>query len=304
MKVYIAGPMSSYEQWNFPAFFKAEEELKFIGVDVINPAHNDGETLEKALESAGTGERPNHNWAWYMRRDLPHVMECDAICVLEGWQKSKGASLEVHVAKALGMPVLTLKEGKLVPRISAIGLSGWARSGKDTTADYIIEKYGYTKASFAQPIREALLRLNPSIDVGELRGLTVSTGVRFFGWEYLKELSPDVRPLMQRMGTEVGREMFGEDFWINTALDRIPDGSEVVFSDVRYPNEANAIRALGGKIYRIDRVGVGPANEHASEIALNDYDFDDRIDNSGTVEELYAQIDRVINASEYASKVR
>jgi hypothetical protein len=105
---------------------------------------------------------------------------------------------------------------------------------------------------------------------------------------------------MQRLGTEVGREMFGDDFWVETALDRIPDGSKVVFSDARYPNEADAIRDLGGKIYRIEREGVGPANGHASEIALNDYDFDDRIDNSGTVEELYAQIDRVIDVSEFA----
>lgn len=300
MKVYIAGPMSGYEEWNFPAFFKAEEELLSIGVDVINPAHNDGPNLEEAMKSAGTPDRPNHTWSWYMRRDLPHIMSCDAVCVLEGWQKSKGARLEVHVARALGMPVLTLQNGKLVPRISAIGLSGWARSGKDTVADYIIEKYGFTKAAFAQPIREALVRLNPKITVGGFNQASLATAVKSFGWESLKDVSVDVRPLMQRLGTEVGREMFGDDFWVETALDRIPDGSKVVFSDARYPNEADAIRDLGGKIYRIEREGVGPANGHASEIALNDYDFDDRIDNSGTVEELYSQIDRVIDASEFA----
>ena len=299
MKVYIAGPMSGYEEWNFPAFFKAEEELKLLGVDVINPAHNDGTDIEKALESARFGKR---DWAWYMRRDLAYVMECDTICVLEGWQKSKGASLEVKVARALGMPVLTLEKGKLVPRVRAIGLSGWARSGKDTVANYIIENYGYTKASFAQPIREALVNLNPNINVGESNQASLATSVRLLGWEQLKDISVDVRPLMQRLGTEVGREMFGEDFWVDTALDRIPDGSKVVFSDVRYPNEANAVRDFGGKIYRIDRAGVGPANEHASETALNDYDFDDRIDNSGTVEELYAQIDRVIDASKLVTK--
>jgi hypothetical protein len=167
-------------------------------------------------------------------------------------------------------------------------------------ADYIIEKYGFTKAAFAQPIREALVKLNPKITVGGFNQASLATAVRSFGWESLKDVSVDVRPLMQRLGTEVGREMFGDDFWVETALDRIPDGSKVVFSDARYPNEADAIRDLGGKIYRIEREGVGPANGHASEIALNDYDFDDRIDNSGTVEELYAQIDRVIDVSEFA----
>ena len=302
MKLYIAGPMTGYKEWNFPAFFKAEEELKLLGVDVINPAHNDGPTLEEAMESAGTPERPNHNWAWYMRRDLPHVMECDAICVLEGWRESKGARLEVHVAKALGMPIMVLRNGELIPRVTAIGFSGWARSGKDTAAEHVIKNYGYSKASFAEPIRQALYNLNPSIDVGESNKASLATAVRLLGWEELKDISVDVRPLMQRLGTEVGREMFGDNFWVDSALDRVSDGSKVVFTDVRYHNEADAVRALGGQIYRIDRAGVGPANEHASETALNDYAFDDRIDNSGTVEELYSQIDRVINASEFGSK--
>jgi hypothetical protein len=302
VKLYIAGPMTGYKEWNFPAFFKAEEELKSLGFDVINPAHNDGVTLEEAMESAGNPERPNNSWAWYMRRDLPHVMESDALCVLEGWQESRGATLEVHVARALGMPIMVLRDGELIPRVKAIGFSGWARSGKDTAADYAIKNYGYTKASFAEPIREALFRLNPKINVGGFSQASLATAVKSFGWEDLKTFSVDVRPLMQRLGTEVGREMFGDNFWVEAALDRIPDGAKVVFSDVRYPNEADSIKALGGQIYRINRDGVGPANGHPSETALNDYAFDGRIDNSGTVEQLYGQIDRVINANELVSE--
>jgi hypothetical protein len=291
--------MTGYKEWNFPAFFKAEEELKSLGFDVINPAHNDGANIDEALESARFAKR---DWSWYMRRDLTYVMECDAICVLEGWRESKGARLEVHVAKALGMPIMVLRNGELIPRVQAIGFSGWARSGKDTAAEHVIKNYGYSKASFAEPIRQALYNLNPSIDVGESNKASLATTVRLLGWEELKTLSVDVRPLMQRLGTEVGREMFGDNFWVDSALDRVLDGSKVVFTDVRYPNEADAIKALGGQIYRINRDGVGPANEHASETALNDYAFDDRIDNSGSVEELYAQVDRVINASKLVAK--
>jgi hypothetical protein len=104
-------------------------------------------------------------------------MECDAICVLEGWQKSKGASLEVKVARALGMPVLTLQKGKLVPRVTAIGLSGWARSGKDTVADYLVNKYEYEKVSFSTPMKEAMYRLNPRITVNEVVNTTPNVGI-------------------------------------------------------------------------------------------------------------------------------
>lgn len=289
MKIYIAGPMTGYDQWNFPAFFKLEESLRKLGYQVINPAHNDGTTLELALESAGEPERPNNSWAWYMRRDLPYLLECDAICVLPGWQESKGASLEVHVAKAIGLPIYVFQEDKLIPRVRVLGLSGWARSGKDSVAEFLEERCGYVKMSFAQPIKEALERLNPTIDV-EGHRLSMSVAVEKIGWEPLKSMSQEVRPLLQRFGSEVGREMFGDDIWVDYAMDRIPDGAKVVFSDVRYPNEADAIRREGGQVWRIERDGNGPANDHASEHALNKYNFDQRIYNDKDLESLWVKV--------------
>lgn len=293
MKIYIAGPMTGIPKWNFPAFFEAENQLLALGHEPVNPAHNDGATVQEALESAGSPEAPNNPWRWYMRRDLPHVLEVDALCVLPGWQKSKGASLEVHVAKAIGLPIYVLKNGSLIPQIEVLGLSGWARSGKDTIADYLVETEGYVKVSFAQPIKDALEALNPEITIeGAVYTIRQMIGL---GWESLKDLSPSVRPLLQRMGTEVGREMFGQDFWVEAALSRVPDGSKVVFADVRFPNEANAIRNLGGEIWRIERDGVGPANDHISEHALNDYKFDRLILNDSNVESLYAQVEEIRN---------
>jgi hypothetical protein len=95
------------------------------------------------------------------------------------------------------------------------------------------------------------------------------------------------------MGTEVGREMFGEDFWVDAAIARVPDGSKVVFSDVRYPNEAMAIKSLGGEVWRVERDGIGPANGHASEHALNDFEFDKVLKNDSTLESLYRQVDGI-----------
>jgi hypothetical protein len=292
-KIYIAGPMTGIKDWNFPAFFAAEKELEALGYEVINPAHNDGATVQEALESAGSPEAPNNPWRWYMKRDLPHVLSCDMICLLPGWQSSKGASLEVTVAKAIGLPLMVLKEGKLVPRLEIVGLSGWARSGKDTLAKRLIENHGYTRISFADAMREALYKLNPEIDVDGY-DMKLATAVDLMGWEQLKEVSSGIRGLMQRMGTEVGREMFGEDFWVNLAMNRIPDGSKIVVADVRFKNEADAIKAAGGQVWRIVRDGVGPANDHISEIALDDYSFDAIVLNTGGIENLWGIADNLV----------
>ena len=290
-KIYIAGPMSGMEDWNFPAFFEAEKQLIELGHEPLNPAHNDGETIEEALKSAGSPQRPNNSWAYYMRRDLPSVMAAEAICVLPGWQNSKGASLEVYVAKAIGLPIYILRDGKLKPRVEVIGLSGWARSGKDTTADYLVEKHGYVKMSFAAPMKEALYRLNPKVTINSVVGTPLRVGIDIYGWDEIKDRCPDVRPLLQRFGTEVGRDMWGEDFWVDAAIDSIEDGSKVVFADVRFPNEADAIKSLGGEVWRIERYGIGPANDHISEHAMNDYKFDTVITNNYSLSGLQTIID-------------
>lgn len=294
-KVYIAGPMTGIKDWNFPAFFEAERQLEELGYEVINPAHNDGATVQDALQSAGTPESPNNLWSYYMKRDLPQVMNVDMLCVLPGWQTSKGARLEVTVARAIGLPLMVLKDERLVPRVEVVGISGWARTGKDTVAARLVEKYGYTRMSFADPMREALCRLDPLITVGEMQGVGLASAVEGLGWEALKSLSPDVRGLMQRMGTEVGRDMFGQNFWVDTAIDSIEDGSKVVFADVRFPNEAEAIKNLGGEVWRVLRPGVGPANDHISETALDDHSFDMYILNNTTLEDLWEVIDKELD---------
>jgi len=298
MKIYIAGPMTGHKDWNFPAFFEAEETLKGLGYEVINPAHNDGKTLEEALLRAGRPDAPNNTWGDYMRRDLPHVLAVDCVCVLEGWRNSKGATLEVQVAEALDLPIYILKDGKLQPRVTVVGISGWARSGKDTAADYLVEKHGYQKFSFAKPMKEAMYKLDPRITVNEVQNTSLRVGVDVYGWEGLKERSPHVRGLLQRFGTEVGREMFGDDFWVDYALDSIPDGAKAVIADVRYPNEADAIKKLGGIVIRVVRDGVEPANEHPSESALNDYVFDVEIHNNKDIETLNSYVESVVQKLE------
>jgi hypothetical protein len=174
-----------------------------------------------------------------------------------------------------------------------IGLSGWARSGKDTVANHLVDNFGFVKVSFAEPMREALVRLNPSISINGLH-TELASAVRLMGWENLKSESPDVRGLMQRFGTEIGREMFGENFWVDLALSSVKPGANVVIPDCRYPNEADAIKAAGGVVWRIDRKGVGPANEHDSERALDSYEFDRKLTNYETFDVLNRLVDDLV----------
>jgi hypothetical protein len=122
---------------------------------------------------------------------------------------------------------------------------------------------------------------------------TVRQLVGIAGWEDMKTTAPDIRGLMQRMGTEVGREMFGENFWVDAAMKRAKDGDKIVFADVRFPNEADAIKKLGGKVVRVLRDGILAANSHISETALDDYTFDVLIVNSGSLDELASMVEDV-----------
>lgn len=167
-----------------------------------------------------------------------------------------------------------------------IGLSGYAQVGKDTIANYLVSEYGFVKISFADPLREALYRLNPKVDIADMRGVYLRAAVDGLGWENVKVDSKDTRELLQRMGTEIGREMFGEDFWVNQGLLRAKEHQNVVFADVRFKNEADAIRNAGGRVWRINKRNHGPVNNHSSEIALDDYSFDDVVYNNASIEAL------------------
>jgi hypothetical protein len=165
-----------------------------------------------------------------------------------------------------------------------IGLSGYAQSGKDTVAELLCLNYGYNRVSFADPMREALMRLNPVINSQPLACL-----VDDYGWDVAKS-NPEVRRLLQVFGTEVGRQMFGENFWVDIALAGLNSNHRVVLSDVRFPNEAQAIVDKGGQVWRVQREGHKPVNLHASETAMDNWRFDDLILNHGSLDDLADEV--------------
>jgi hypothetical protein len=99
MVYYLSGPMTGIPDHNFPAFHEAAAKLRAQGLAVVSPAE-----LDLADPKPTVGE--TYPWDYYLRRDLRELTRCDAVAVLPGWTRSKGAQLEVHVAKELGMPIV------------------------------------------------------------------------------------------------------------------------------------------------------------------------------------------------------
>ena len=174
-----------------------------------------------------------------------------------------------------------------------IGLSGYARSGKDTVAALLAKDHDFKTISFAKPMRDALEALNPYVsDEKGKYPAPLKTVLAQYGWEGSKAsvYAKDLRRLLQNFGTEVGRNQFGEDFWVDLSM-KIADrqvalGHRVVFTDVRFPNEFEAIKQRGGEVWRLIRKDAKPANSHSSETALDGFEFDKYLYNDGTITEL------------------
>ncbi len=173
-----------------------------------------------------------------------------------------------------------------------IVLSGYARSGKDTVANILVENEGFTRVAFADKLREMLYALDPWVWKYE-KGMKVWSPLQAvideYGWDGYKDTwySEEVRRLLQRLGTEAGRKTLWDSIWIDAALTGHPDDARLVISDGRFYNEFDAVVARGGYAWRVDRPGVGPANDHLSETEAVDYPrFSLKIVNNGTLEEL------------------
>lgn len=166
-----------------------------------------------------------------------------------------------------------------------IGLSGYAQSGKDTAAA-VLREVGYERIAFADILRSAVYALNPLMPNGE----RVQDVIDEMGWDEAKVNFTEIRTLLQKMGTEVGRNLLGENIWVDAALAGLDNSRKYVITDCRFPNEANAIRERGGIVIRIARAGVTKANDHPSETSLDNYDFDAILFNDGTLEDFRNEI--------------
>lgn len=175
-----------------------------------------------------------------------------------------------------------------------IVLSGFARAGKDTVGDILVQNHGFTKVAFADKLRESLYALNPRI-MAEYEGMghiqnavsTVQAVIDEEGWDGYKDTMwhDEIRGLLQRMGTEAGRDTIHPDVWINATLPGLPQ--KAVITDGRFSNEFNAVLHHGGEVWRVNRAGVVQQSDHPSETEALKYEhFDKTLLNNGTIADL------------------
>lgn len=172
-----------------------------------------------------------------------------------------------------------------------IGLSGVARAGKDTVGIILHDLYGYEIKSYSEVLNQALINLNPWVIESSDGWLRYADTIDLLGYEKAKEI-PEVRALLQRMGTEVGRNLLGENIWVDALFKRIEPGQKVAIVNVRFPNEYRAVKDRGGQVWRVSRPGYEASQGHISDTALDEYSFDANFYNDGTVRDL---ADKVMN---------
>ena len=100
MRLYVAGPMAGLPEFNYPLFRAVAADLRQRGYDVENPADNVPPVPD------GTAAQ----WHDYMRVALAQMLTCEGVALLSGWQRSRGASLEVYVATQCQLTVMPVAD--------------------------------------------------------------------------------------------------------------------------------------------------------------------------------------------------
>lgn len=175
-----------------------------------------------------------------------------------------------------------------------VGMTGAAGAGKDTVADRLVEQYGFEKRAFAGPLKRVLLAQNPIIGNDPYTGRPVYLGdaIARYTEAGVKLVFPEYRRLMQRLGTE-GIRAISPDFWINAVLNEgFEETGKYVFTDVRFPNEAAAVRTLGGVLCHVERDALpSPVIAHSSENLAGRMDEEYTVVNNGTLKQLRRAVD-------------
>jgi len=184
--------------------------------------------------------------------------------------------------------------------MTIIALTGYAQAGKSTVANYLVERHGFTRVSFAAPLKKMLRTLNPHIQSGNgcTRRLSVlweeyegnETAIKSSGY------GDEYRRLLQVLGTDCIRAV-DDNFWIEAAANQMTDPTaSYVFDDCRFPNEAAFIldRSPEG-LWNISRPGFEPVNGHISEAHAGNLGETMFLRNDKTVEMLHTDIDAALS---------
>lgn len=175
-----------------------------------------------------------------------------------------------------------------------IGICGAAGCGKNTVADILCHRHGFMQIAFADPIYRA---------VAAITGVPAETlkdrGVKETP---LPGVGVSPRHLLQTLGTEWGRNMIDDEIWIKRAMRDVErlractkSDAKIVITDVRFDNEARAVRKQGGVIWEVVRnapscLAAGAAR-HESEAGVNWELVSRVVFNEGSIDDLKAAVD-------------
>lgn len=206
-----------------------------------------------------------------------------------------------------------------------IGITGLIGSGKDTLANYLVDFHGFKRLSFAESLKDAAAAVfNWPRDM--LEGTTAQSRLwreQVDQWWAQRLNLPHLTPrwVLQHWGTEVFRQGFHEDIWVASVEAKIAASTDdIVITDARFANEVMAIQQAGGVCARIHR-GAPPQwlplamnyahadalqrtaieqrlaalGVHASEYSSVGLTYDLDIDNNGSILDLHAQAELLLN---------
>lgn len=192
----------------------------------------------------------------------------------------------------------------------AIGLSGFAQSGKTTAANYLERCHGYKRQHIAEPLREMLRVLLRRF------GMADELIDRYLTGELKEQVIPCLgvtsRSAQITLGTEWGREQVDTDLWARLWAHEVSAFDRPMNDSVRFPNEEREIRSIGGATILIARAGTHPVAFKWGVVGkllyrcfgmmwgVHDSERTDRLnpdyvlENNGSLDELYRRLDSII----------
>ena len=196
-----------------------------------------------------------------------------------------------------------------------IAISGLIGSGKDTVADYLVNIHEYRRESFAGNLKNAMCEI-----FGWDRDMVDGRSKSSREWReqvdewWAKRLNmPHLTPrwILQHVGTDVIRGHFHDDMWLASLENKLRKTDDnIVISDVRFKNEVKMLKELGAVCVEVTR-GDRPAwyqyalegdirkletlKVHRSEYDWIGTDFDATLDNNGSLDDLYQQVELLLN---------
>jgi hypothetical protein len=185
--------------------------------------------------------------------------------------------------------------------VQVIGITGKKFSGKDTAGNFIVEKYGFERLAYADPLKSAVREIfdfnneqlygNDKESIDDYWNVSARQVLQFVGTDLFRNHICELLPQM------------GKDIWVNVLKRKIMNrleknpNTKFVVTDVRFFNELQAISDLKGITIKVNRDSSNQNKDsHESETCIDGFKVDHTIDNNGTKEEFFEKIDSIIKS--------